>query len=120
MSAREAILARVRANQPSATFPLPDLPSFPLEGSSDCVGLFLKNLEAMGGRHHAGDVRSCIDQLFPQAKVVVSTIPDFAGSRRVVPNAHPRDIADVDVAITRASFGTSVTTVGSKNVPPST
>ena len=66
MSAREAILARVRANQPSATFPLPDLPSFPLEGSSDCVGLFLKNLEAMGGRHHAGDVRSCIDQLFPQ------------------------------------------------------
>ena len=109
MSTREAILGQVRANQPSGNFPLPDLPNFPLEGSGNRIGRFLKNLEAMGGRHHTGDVRSCIDQLFPHAKVVVSTIPDIVGNREAVANAHPSALADVDVAITRASFGVAET-----------
>ena len=109
MSAREAILANVRVNQPSGAFPLPDLPSFALEGSSDLVGLFRKNLETMGGRHHAGEVGSCIHQLFADAKVIVSTVPDFAGNRPIVANVNPRELADVDVAITRASFGVAET-----------
>jgi L-lactate dehydrogenase complex protein LldG len=109
MSAREAILANVHANQPSGTYPLPDLPSFHLEGTSDVVGLFLRNLEGMGGRYHTGDVRSCIDQLFPNAKVIASTVPDFAGNRQVFANVHPRNLADIDVAVTRASFGVAET-----------
>ncbi|TXI12208.1 MAG: hypothetical protein E6Q76_01390 [Rhizobium sp.] len=110
MSARGAILAAVRTNRPQGDYPLPDLPHFPLAESGDRTALFLKNLEAMGGRgDRRTDVATVVADKFPGATVIASAVPEFSGNRDLEKVAHPRDLADVDVAIVRASFGIAET-----------
>ncbi len=109
MSTRDAILTAVRANRPDGAFSLPELPDFPPAEGGDRVAIFRKNLEAMGGRHHPGDAAAAIEELFPAAKVIVSTTPAFAGTRAIAADTDPRTLADVDVAIVRAAFGVAET-----------
>ncbi len=109
MSARDAILAAVRANRPRGEYPLPDLPDFPLDDGGDRVAHFQKSLEAMGGRCHSGGIDAAMRELFPDAKVIVSTVPEFRGNRDIAENTPPQALADVDVAVTRASFGVAET-----------
>ncbi|MDX3886200.1 MAG: LUD domain-containing protein [Sphingomonas sp.] len=110
MSARETILAAVRANRPEGDHPLPDLPRFPLEGGEDLIGLFLRNLESMGGRgQRDGTVSALLQARFPDARIIASAVPEYDGDRDLAAVARPRDLADVDVAIVRASFGVAET-----------
>ncbi|MGV1793059.1 LutC/YkgG family protein [Rhizobium sp. A37_96] len=110
MSARDAILTAVRTNRPQGDHPLPELPHFPLAESGDLVAVFLKNLEAMGGLSDGRtDIASVLGDKFPGAAVIASAVPEFLGNRDLASVAHPRDLADVDVAIVRASFGIAET-----------
>ena len=43
------------------------------------------------------------------AKVVCSTVPEIAGNRDIATVNNPQDLADVDFAIVRASFGVAET-----------
>lgn len=108
MSARDQILKSVRANHPPGEHPLPVLPDFPRD-DGDSVARFLANLEAMGGRSYAGAIDAAIANLFPDARVIASTVPDFVGNRTVIAGADAQELADVDVAITRAALGVAET-----------
>ncbi|MBV8911620.1 MAG: LUD domain-containing protein [Acetobacteraceae bacterium] len=109
MSARDTILAAVRANRPAGEHKLPELPDFPLDDGGDRIGFFLRNVEAMGGRWHDGSAEAAVPTLFPNAKVIASVVPEAAGNRDVAAVVHPRDLADVDVAIVRAAFAVAET-----------
>ena len=110
MSARENILAGVRANRPLGDHPLPELPIFPFEAGEGLVASFLRNLEAMGGHGIEGQsIDAFLQEQFPQAKVIASAVPEYRGNRDLMGVAAPRDLADVDITIVRASFGVAET-----------
>jgi L-lactate dehydrogenase complex protein LldG len=109
VSARDTILAALRTNRPAGDHPLPELPAFPLDDGGDRIELFLRNLDAMGGKHHDGDMTSALCADFPNAKVVASVVPEMVGTRDLASVAHPRDLADVDVAVVRAAFAIAET-----------
>ena len=109
MSVRDVILARARANRPAGDYELPELPRFPFDDGGDLAASFLKNLEAMGGRYYGGEITGAVADLFPDAKVIASTVPDFVGNRAVAAGVAPRDLADIDVAIVRGSVGVAET-----------
>ncbi len=110
MSARDTILSALRANKSPGVHPLPVLPAFALDDGGDRTAHFLKNLEAMGGRGHDGsDIAALLRDHFPDAEIIASTVTEYPGNRDLAAIAHPRDLADVDVAIVRASFGVAET-----------
>jgi L-lactate dehydrogenase complex protein LldG len=98
MSSREDILARVRRNQPAAVA-LPEVPLF-----DALVHDFRTNLERMGGEFATSiDLR----KKFPDARVIVSTVPEVQGNRPLPDD--PRKLEDVDVGVVRARFGVAET-----------
>ena len=113
MSAREAILARVRANRPKGDYVLPDLPRFKLEQPAGLIATFSAMLQAMGGKlatPTAGqDTRELIRALFPNVGIVCSAVPEVSGDRDLSQVQRPRDLADVDVAVVRAILGVAET-----------
>jgi len=113
VSAREAILARVRANRPKGDYVLPDLPRFKLEQSGGLIASFSAALTAMGGKlidpSATQDVTQVIRTEFPQRGVVCSAVPEVAGDRDLGQVHEPRDLADVDVAVVRAILGVAET-----------
>jgi len=132
MSAREAILAAVRRNLPHPAVPLPaipgtdrrgiatgfgykehfhnlpEVPGFPDEGEP-ILPYFRKQLEAMGGKSFelqgAAAARAKVADLFPDAKVVCSAVPEVPGTRRVEDVRDPHDLNDVDVGVVRSPLG---------------
>jgi L-lactate dehydrogenase complex protein LldG len=109
MSSRESILNNIRANRPPGEHPLPAPPDFPSDYGGDLVKQFLKQLQSMGGRAYTGAIDAAIRDLFPNAKVIASTVPEFTGDRVVTKGVDPRELADIDVAITRAALGVAET-----------
>lgn len=130
VSAREAILQAVRAALPSPAVPAPkemtlldkprvggsvgykgDLPSlekvsgFPQAGES-LVPFFEKQIAAMGGRSFrvadSVEAQAKARELFPDAKVWASNVPEIPGNRQVLAGAAPGSFADVDVAVVRS------------------
>ncbi|CAO4155133.1 LutC/YkgG family protein [Methylorubrum aminovorans] len=113
MSARDAILARLRTNRPAGDFPLPEVPTFaPLVGD-DHVAEFTERLGKMGGRVErsgpASDPFATVRSRFDGARVIASAVPEFAGNRDLAAVRKPGDLADVDVAVVRARFGVAET-----------
>ena len=103
MNARDAILAAVRRNLPRPAVPLPEIPGAERKGVKHGLGYkehltrlpevpgapevnepilphFLRQLEAMGGRSFAvadaAAARAKVAELFPDAKVVCSAVPE--------------------------------------------
>lgn len=98
MSSRDEILARVRRNRPAAVA-LPDVPLF-----DAVVHDFRSNLERMGGEFATSiDLR----KKFPEAKVIVSKVPEVEGNRKLPDD--PGGLEDVDVGVVRARFGVAET-----------
>lgn len=125
-SARDAILASVRANLPTPLVELPraalrenpgtgggvgyngnlaaleQVDGFPEHGES-LTPFFEKQLTAMGGRSfHVDSIQAAAErilQLFPDAKVRCSNVPGIDGTRPVRPTDDPHSFADVDLAI---------------------
>ena len=109
MSARDEILARIRAKQPAPT-PMPEIPRFPVEG--DLQLRFRAGVERMGGKvvdpPAGADLSGLVRGLFPDAKVVCSATKEVKGDRRPDP-AQPARLEDVDVGVVRAHFGVAET-----------
>jgi L-lactate dehydrogenase complex protein LldG len=67
----------------------------------------------MGGQvlDHGGDADplATLRQRLSNAGVVCSATPEIAGNRILAATGHPKDLADVDVAVVRAAFGIAET-----------
>ena len=112
MSSRDTILSKVRRNEPEQKVQLPEIPTF-AGYDIDRVSRFQSTLERMGGRSFAlsstAEIRGKITSLFPDAKVICSTVPEFEGTRTITSQSDPRELEDVDVGIVRAQFGVAET-----------
>ena len=113
MSSREEILGSVRANLPQVERPLPAVPLFGDSPPASLLAAFKENLHRMGGVFldppAEGDPLMAVREKIADAKVVCSTVPEIAGNRDIAAVNKPQDLADVDVAIVRASFGVAET-----------
>jgi len=111
VTSRDAILAAVRANQPTPVS-LPEVPLF-MASAPSLVEQFQENLIRMGGKlaalDDASDLGALTKSLFADAKIVCSATPEVRGSRGIDKTAGPAALADVDVAVVRAAFGVAET-----------
>jgi L-lactate dehydrogenase complex protein LldG len=77
------------------------------------LSAFKDNLHRMGGVFldppAAGDPLTPVRAKIADAKIVCSTVPEIAGNRDIANIGKPQDLADVDFAIVRASFGVAET-----------
>ena len=113
MTSRDDILASIRANLPRVDRPLPHVPLFDEDPPTSLLAAFKHSLERMGGIFldppDTGDVLAPVRAKIASAKVVCSTVPEIAGNRDIASVGVPRDLADVDFAIGRASFAVAET-----------
>jgi L-lactate dehydrogenase complex protein LldG len=113
MSNRDDILASIRANLPKVERPLPDVPLFDEHPPASLLEAFKKSLHQMGGIFldppGSGDMLAPVRAKIAGAKIVCSTVPEIAGNRDIAAIGAPQDLADVDFAIVRASFGVAET-----------
>lgn len=116
MSARDDILASVRAHLPKVDRPDPLVPLFDAHPPADLLAAFGEALERMGGellKPDAGDGGT--DALAPVraklagAKVVCSNVPEVEGNKALGPGTKPTDLADVDYGVVRAAFAVAET-----------
>jgi L-lactate dehydrogenase complex protein LldG len=113
MSARDSILASIRANLPRVDRPLPSVPLFDANPLISLIEVFKENLHRMGGVFldppTSGDVLAPVRARIADAKVVCSTAPEITGNRDIAGVSGPRELADVDFAIVRASLAVAET-----------
>jgi L-lactate dehydrogenase complex protein LldG len=108
MSSRDDILGSIRANRPRLDRPLPEIPLFDEHPPASLLSAFKESLHRMGGIFldppASGDILAPVQAKIASAKVVCSTVPEIAGNRDLAGVSAPRDLADVDFAVVRASF----------------
>jgi L-lactate dehydrogenase complex protein LldG len=113
MSSRDDILASIRAKLPDVDRSLPHVPLFDEDPPASLLSAFKENLHRMGGVFldppDSGDTLASIRAKIADAKIVCSTVPEIAGNRDITGAGAPRALADVDVAIVRASFAVAET-----------
>ena len=113
MSSRDDILASIRRNLPRVDRPLPAVPMFDGSPPASLVAAFKESLHRMGGVFldppASGDPLAPVRAKIADAKVVCSTVPEIASNRDIGSVSKPQDLADVDFAIVRASFGVAET-----------
>jgi len=107
-TAREVILDAVRRNVPRPAVALPPLPASRTQ-EEPLLPRFRTELEAMGGRSFAAAdaaaARTRIAELFADAKVVCSAVPEVPGTCRVEQLQDPHELRDVDVGVVRSRLG---------------
>jgi L-lactate dehydrogenase complex protein LldG len=113
MNSRDDILASVRKNLPRVDRPLPEVPLFDDDSPSSLLEAFKKSLHQMGGIFldppASGDTLVPVREKISGAKIVCSVVPEIAGNLDIAGVSTPQDLADVDFAIVRASFGVAET-----------
>lgn len=113
MSSRDDILAAIRANLPKLDRPLPEVPLFDGRPRPPLLAMFKDSLQRMGGVFldppAAGDPLTTVREKIAGSQIVCSTVPEIAGNRDIASIGRPQDLADVDVAIVRASFAVAET-----------
>ncbi|MGH6848069.1 MAG: LutC/YkgG family protein [Methylocella sp.] len=113
MSSRDDILASIRANMPRVDWPLPYVPAFDDEPPASLLDAFKASLHRMGGIFldppAAGDILAPVRAKIASAKIVCSMVPEITGNRDIAGIGAPRELADVDFAIVRASFAVAET-----------
>ena len=113
MSSRDDILGSIRANVPRVDRPLPHVPLFDDAPPTSLLLAFRESLHRMGGVFieppAVGDILAPVRARIADARIVCSTVPEIAGNRDIASVAAPRDLADVDFAIVRASFAVAET-----------
>jgi L-lactate dehydrogenase complex protein LldG len=116
MSARDDILAAVRANKPAIDTSAPTIPSydaaFPAERGAR-ITAFVEALELMGGTWLAPaagqSVADTLRDKLAAAEIICSNVPEIEGNRTLHPDSAPADLADVDIAVLRARFAVAET-----------
>jgi L-lactate dehydrogenase complex protein LldG len=113
MSSRDDILASIRANLPRVDRPLPQVPLFDATPPTSLLEAFKTNLGRMGGIFldppATGDKLASVRARIAPAKVVCSAVPEIAGNRDIAGVKATQELADVDFAVVRASFGVAET-----------
>jgi len=113
MSSRDDILASIRTNLPRVDRPLPDVPLFDDDPPASLLSAFKDSLRRMGGMFldppATGDRLAPVRAKIASAKIVCSIVPEIAGNRDIAGVGAPRELADVDFAIVRASFAVAET-----------
>jgi L-lactate dehydrogenase complex protein LldG len=113
MSSRDDILASIRQNLPRVDRPLPDVPLFDDNPRVLLLSAFKDSLQRMGGLFldppASGDILTPVREKIAGAKFVCSTVPEIAGNCDIASVSAPQDLADLDFAIVRASFGVAET-----------
>jgi L-lactate dehydrogenase complex protein LldG len=108
MNSRDFILNSIRKNQPNSDIKLPENPNFN-NNSEPLIKNFKTQLERMGGQafevSNIEEIKTQITRLYPDAKIICSTVPEITGNKPVHPETPPHEFADVDVAIIRGKFG---------------
>jgi len=107
-STKDYILAKVRSNTPSGSFPYPGIPSF-IQNTQPILDEFKQNLVIGGGTWYEMENKSItnelIEEILPGSKVICSAVQEFEGAKILKDITDPHSLADVDVGIIRASFG---------------
>lgn len=109
MSSRDAILGAIRANKPPPR-PRPLIPSFDRGGER--LARFAEAFKAMGGtwlEPSPSNPLAPVHERLADKAVVVSRVPEVAGTRTLDLDADPSTLDDIDVAIVRAAFGVAET-----------
>jgi L-lactate dehydrogenase complex protein LldG len=113
MSGRDDILAAIRANRPRVERSLPAVPLFDDAPPASLLAAFKDNLERMGGLFldppGSGDPLAPVRERIAGARIVCSTVPEIPGNRDIAGVSAPRELADVDFAVVRASFAVAET-----------
>ena len=90
-----------------------EVPLFDDRPPASLLAVFKDNLHRMGGVFldppAGGDMLEPVREKIASAKVVCSTVPEIAGNRDIAGLGEAQQLADVDYAIVRASFGVAET-----------
>ena len=113
MSSREDILRAIHLNRPRLERPLPAVPLFDDTAPPSLLSAFKKNLARMGGLFleppASGDPLAPVRAKIANARVVCSMVPEIGGNRDITGVRTSQELADVDMAIVRASFAVAET-----------
>ena len=110
MDTRDEILNSVLKNQP-AHRKLPQVPMFHRNPES-LVSVFEKSLKYMAGEfvdRPPSDFAGWLRNKFPDAKIICSAVPEYAGNRKPEDYANWSDAHDIDVTIVRSPLGVAET-----------
>jgi L-lactate dehydrogenase complex protein LldG len=108
---RNTILDSVRANQPAAQS-MPAIPHFHTNKPTDLVATFRESIARMAGvvvAENVPDLDSFLRANFPNAKVICSAIPEYAGTIKPASFNHWSDASTIDVCILRSPMGVAET-----------
>ena len=109
MNSRDEILTAIRAQRPLVDRPLPAVPAFDRKPSRSLLATFKDSLHRMGGifleSSASADPLAPVRAIVTGAKVICSVVPEVSGNRDITTVKKPQELADVDVAVVRASFG---------------
>src|SRR5271168_4093917 len=108
---RNTILDSVRANQPAAQ-PMLTIPHFHTNKPSDLVAAFRESIARMAGvvvTEAVPDLDSFRRTRFPDAKVICSAIPEYAGTIKPASFNHWSEASTIDVCILRSPMGVAET-----------
>jgi L-lactate dehydrogenase complex protein LldG len=111
MSFRETILQNVRNNQP-ASHELPVVPKFHSEQPVDLKKQFAAALKELSGEvvtEPPADFERFLKERYPEAKVICSTVPEYAGNRKPEDFTRWSDASSIDVTIVRSPLGVAET-----------
>lgn len=108
---REAILNSIKKNKPElVNIPKIDIQLFDEE--IDLVETFKNNVQLVGGSiteiNHISNLDSEIKKLYPNAKNIVTNIPESnLGTIEITNETTPHSLEDVDLTIIKGEFGIS-------------
>lgn len=108
---RNTILDAVRANQPAAP-PMPTVPHFHTNQPADLVTTFCESVARMAGvvvTDDVPDLDSFLRAKFPDAKVICSAIPEYAGTMKPANLNHWSEASTIDVCVLRSPMGAAET-----------
>ena len=108
---RNRILDSVRANQP-AVRSMPIISHFHTSTPADLVATFRQSIARMAGvvvTDDVPDLDSFLRARFPDAKIVCSAIPEYAGTITPASLNHWSEASTIDVCILRSPMGVAET-----------
>jgi L-lactate dehydrogenase complex protein LldG len=108
---RNSIIDAVHKNQP-ASRPMPNIPHFGIDDTSDMVALFIQGVAKMAGTVISDaipDVDDFVRNRFPNAKVFCSAVPECKGTMRPGELGHWSEASKIDVSIVRSPLGVAET-----------
>lgn len=108
---RNAILDAVRANQPAAQ-PMPTIPHFDNDQPASFVAAFCESIARVAGvvvTEELPNLDSFLRAKFPEAKVICSATPDYAGTMKPASLNHWSEASKIDVCVLRSPMGVAET-----------